>query len=57
VVRTLRRKDEDGRWQQRTSAMAASLADHAGSLEEWISFPSVQYNWDTTHYPDYTTQQ
>jgi hypothetical protein len=43
-VRTLRLKGEDGRWQQRTPAMAAGLADHVWSLEEWISFPAIQYN-------------
>jgi len=44
AVRTLRRKGADGRWQQRTPAMAAGLADHVWSLEEWISFPAIQYN-------------
>jgi hypothetical protein len=43
VVRTLRRKGTDGRWQQRTPAMAAGLADHVWSLREWLSFPAVQY--------------
>ena len=43
-VRTLRIKGEDGRWRQRTPAMAAGLADHVWSLEEWISFPAIQYN-------------
>jgi hypothetical protein len=43
-VRTLRVKGEDGRWQQRTPAMAAGLADHVWSLDEWIRFPAVQYN-------------
>ena len=43
-VRTLRTKAEDGRWQRRTPAMAAGLADHVWSLAEWISFPAVQYN-------------
>jgi hypothetical protein len=42
VVRTLRIKGEDGRWQRRTPAMAAGLADHIWSLEEWLSFPAVQ---------------
>jgi hypothetical protein len=41
-VRTLRTMGEDGRWQQRTPAMAAGLADHVWSLEEWITFPAVQ---------------
>jgi IS1 family transposase len=42
VVRTLRQKGEDGRWQRRTPAMAAGLADHVWSLREWLSFPAVQ---------------
>jgi hypothetical protein len=42
VVRTLRIKGEDGRWQRRTPAMAAGLADHVWSLKEWLSFPTVQ---------------
>jgi hypothetical protein len=42
VVRTLRQRDEQGRWQRRTPAMAAGLADHVWSTREWISFPAVQ---------------
>jgi hypothetical protein len=42
AVRTLRQRDEQGRWQQRTPAMAAGLADHVWSTREWISFPAVQ---------------
>lgn len=42
-VRTLRVKGEDGRWRPQTPAMAAGLADHVWSLEEWISFPAIQY--------------
>jgi hypothetical protein len=42
VVRTLRIRGEDGRWQRRTPAMAAGLADHVWSLREWLSFPAVQ---------------
>lgn len=42
VVRTLRERHEDGRWQHRTPAMAAGLADHVWSLEEWVTFPAVQ---------------
>jgi IS1 family transposase len=42
VVRTLRQRDEDGRWRRRTPAMAAGLSDHIWSLREWISFPAVQ---------------
>jgi hypothetical protein len=41
-VRTLRQRGSDERWQQRTPAMAASLADHVWSLEEWITLPAVQ---------------
>ena len=41
-VRTLRTKAEDGRWQQRTPAMAAGLADHVWTLEEWIYIPAIQ---------------
>jgi IS1 family transposase len=41
-VRTLRVCQEDGRWQRRTPAMAAGLADHVWSLREWVTFPTVQ---------------
>lgn len=41
-VRTLRCKDEGGRWRQRTPAMAAGLADHIWTLKEWITFPVYQ---------------
>jgi hypothetical protein len=43
-VRTLRERGEDGRYRQRTPAMAAGLADHVWSLEEWLTFPAVQRN-------------
>ena len=42
VVRTLRQRDDQGRWQRRTPAMAAGLADHVWSIREWVSFPAVQ---------------
>jgi IS1 family transposase len=42
AVRTLRVKDEEGRWQQRTPAMVAGLTDHVWSMEEWLAFPAVQ---------------
>jgi hypothetical protein len=42
VVRTLRVKAEEGRWHQRTPAMAAGLADHVWSPKEWLSFPAIQ---------------
>ena len=41
-VRTLRIKDEEGRWQKRSPAMAAGLADHVWSIPEWLAFPSVR---------------
>ena len=41
VVRTLRIKNGDGTYRKRTPAMAASLADHVWSLEEWLSYPCV----------------
>ena len=42
VVRTLRQRDDDGRWRRRTPAMAAGLSDHIWSPREWVSFPAVQ---------------
>jgi IS1 family transposase len=41
-VRTLRVRDEGGRWHQRTPAMVAALTDHVWSLIEWLTFPGVQ---------------
>ena len=41
-VRTLREKDAEGRWRQRTPAMAAGLSDHIWTLSEWLTFPGVQ---------------
>jgi hypothetical protein len=41
-VRTLRAKAAEGRWQQRTPAMAAGLTDHVWSLEEWVTLPAMQ---------------
>jgi IS1 family transposase len=41
-VRTLRERDDDGRWRQRTPAMAAGLADHVWTMREWITMPGVQ---------------
>jgi IS1 family transposase len=40
-VRTLRQRG-DGGWRQRTPAMAAGLADHVWTLEEWLTLPAVQ---------------
>lgn len=42
-VRTLRERDEQGRWGQRTPAMAAGLSDHVWSIAEWLSYPAVQH--------------
>src|SRR5439155_11302446 len=39
-VRTLRVRGEHGRWQNRTPAMAAGLADHVWSLSEWVTYPA-----------------
>ena len=41
-VRTLRERDAEGKWQPRTPAMAAGLADHVWTMEEWLTFPGVQ---------------
>jgi IS1 family transposase len=41
-VRTLRERGADGRYQERTPAMAAGLTDHVWSLAEWLAFPAVQ---------------
>ena len=39
-VRTLREEVAPRRYRQRTPAMAAGLADHVWSLEEWLLFPA-----------------
>ena len=39
-VRTLRQQLAPGRYQPQTPAMAAGLADHVWSLEEWLTFPA-----------------
>jgi IS1 family transposase len=41
-VRTLAERDEDGRIQKRTPAMAAGLADHVWTMREWVTMPAVQ---------------
>jgi IS1 family transposase len=41
-VRTLREPIGEGRWRQRTPAMAAGLADHVWTMSEWIRTPAVQ---------------
>jgi hypothetical protein len=41
-VRTLRVRNREGGWEQRTPAMVAGLTDHVWSLAEWLTFPGVQ---------------
>jgi hypothetical protein len=41
-VRTLAVRDEGGRGRKRTPAMAAGLADHVWTMEEWVTRPAVQ---------------
>jgi hypothetical protein len=40
AVKTLEIKDETGSRQQRTPAMAAGLADHVWSVQEWLTYPA-----------------
>jgi IS1 family transposase len=40
-VRTLADLDDQGRVRKRTPAMAAGLADHVWSLDEWLTLPAV----------------
>jgi IS1 family transposase len=40
AVRTLDIKDEGGSKQRRTPAMAAGLADHVWTLQEWLTYPA-----------------
>lgn len=39
-VRTLSVEGADGHWQARTPAMAAGLADHVWTIEEWATYPA-----------------
>lgn len=39
-VRTLRVKNEHGRWEARTPAMSAGLARHVWTTREWVLFPA-----------------
>lgn len=41
-VRTLAAQEDRGHRQPRSPAMAAGLADHLWSMEEWFSMPAVQ---------------
>ncbi len=37
-IRTLRVQQDDGSWMQRTPAMAAGLASHVWTLQEWLTY-------------------
>ena len=39
-VRTLRVKNDDGKWKSRTPSMSAGLADRVRTTLEWISYPT-----------------
>ena len=41
-VRTLRIKNSEEKWQERTSAMSARLTDHIWTWHEWFTRPAVQ---------------
>ena len=41
-VRTLAQRTDGGRLHHRTPAMAAGLADHVWTMQEWVTMPSVQ---------------
>ena len=41
-VRTLRIKNAEEKWQERTSAMSAKLTDHIWTWHEWFTRPAVQ---------------
>jgi hypothetical protein len=42
AARTLRHRDDQGRWRRRTPAMAAGLSDRIWSLREWVGSPAAQ---------------
>jgi IS1 family transposase len=41
-VRGLEERDEHGCIRKRTPAMAAGLADHVWTMQQWITYPSIQ---------------
>jgi hypothetical protein len=41
-VRTLAERDDRGRWQPRSPAMAAGRTDHLWPMAEWFSLPAVR---------------
>jgi hypothetical protein len=53
-TRTLRVKDEEGRWRERTPALAAGLTDHVWTWREWVTRPAVQPAQDTTRFQGIT---
>jgi len=42
TVRTLKLRQEEGPYRQRTPAVAAGLTDHVWSLKEWVTFPAFR---------------
>lgn len=46
-VRTLRVKVGEKEYQKRSPAMAAGLADHVWSIQEWVNFPSARRRTDS----------
>jgi IS1 family transposase len=42
AVRTMRVKDAEQEWKERTAAMAAGLTDHKWTRREWFTRPAVQ---------------
>lgn len=42
AVRTLRMKDDEGRWRRRSPALAAGLTDHIWTWREWFTRPALQ---------------
>ena len=40
-VRTLRNRQDNGPWQDRTAAMSAGLTDHVWTLAEWLALPAI----------------
>ena len=45
-VRTLRVEVADGKYEPRTPAMAAGLADHVWTIQEWVTYPAFKRKRD-----------
>jgi hypothetical protein len=43
----LRVKGAEGRYEQRTPALAAGLTDHVWTIKEWVSYPTFKHIRDT----------